>query len=574
MASRFITPTVDVGQGIKPASGAKLNFFETGTSTPKDTFTDSGAGTPNANPVIADSNGVFPDIFISGTYKVILTDKNDIQVGFGEKDQVNEVATAAASVASTDAHIDRLNPSTLAIWQNDTSALAGDVVTTKDRTLGSGGGAVGDVITGIGSADGTNVVAHGTLSLSFDLRISNERPDVAEFGGIGDATTENSAVFTKIESLSFSDVYVPDGTYKVTGVTLAKRYRGPGLIIADGKEHANDTDFIYSAPQGPRNSINFETGDSVTVKGKSFPMGGFRMHGQYFKDVAPVFKAPSFLNSVDIPSSLPFGIAAEPGWYAIFANANDGDSSPSFVAMPFLRVGSVLGSVITLNSTQENVTTVVAQDYTWTVNALANVEALIINETISGRINSFSGRETTVTANTAGAITLDTIGSVDFGDWILLAPNDKDHYRYCGSFLYENSGGSTEEVRNIADTGSEVKAKMVNNLSAPVGSQVSSVRIPFGGMISPLASAAIAKETSSFSTATVGAYASRYDTDSSAHTIATTFETKEAAATMTVVADGIVLPFSFSQDTFYLNFGNLAALRSGGTLEVQGWIET
>lgn len=88
MASRFISPTLDVGPGAKPASGAKLNFFETGTSTPKDTFTTAAADIPNANPVISDSNGVFPDIFISGTYKVILTTKDDVQTGFGEKDPV------------------------------------------------------------------------------------------------------------------------------------------------------------------------------------------------------------------------------------------------------------------------------------------------------------------------------------------------------------------------------------------------------------------------------------------------------------------------------------------------------
>ena len=88
MASRLVIPTVDVGPGIKPASGAKMFFFETGTSTDRDTFSDAGATIKNSNPVIADSNGVFPDIFIDGIYKVRLTDKNGVQTGFGEKDPV------------------------------------------------------------------------------------------------------------------------------------------------------------------------------------------------------------------------------------------------------------------------------------------------------------------------------------------------------------------------------------------------------------------------------------------------------------------------------------------------------
>lgn len=133
MASRFISPTVDVGPGVKPASGAKLSFFATGTSTPKDTFTDSGAGTPNANPVIADSNGVFPDIFISGTYKVILKDKNDVQTGFGEKDPVKETVDSG--------FIDRLNPATLAVMIADNSIQLDDVLNVKSRKTGTGGAA-------------------------------------------------------------------------------------------------------------------------------------------------------------------------------------------------------------------------------------------------------------------------------------------------------------------------------------------------------------------------------------------------------------------------------------------------
>ena len=48
--------------------------------------------------------------------------------------------------------------------------LAGDVVTTKERSTGKVGGATGDVIVGTGTANGLNIVAHNTLSLSFELR--------------------------------------------------------------------------------------------------------------------------------------------------------------------------------------------------------------------------------------------------------------------------------------------------------------------------------------------------------------------------------------------------------------------
>lgn len=55
--------------------GAKLYFYITGTTTPKDTYADSGLVTPNANPVVADGNGLFGPIYLAaGDYKVILQD--------------------------------------------------------------------------------------------------------------------------------------------------------------------------------------------------------------------------------------------------------------------------------------------------------------------------------------------------------------------------------------------------------------------------------------------------------------------------------------------------------------------
>ncbi len=63
------------------ASGWKLEFFDTGTSTNKDTFSDSALTSANANPVVADSAGRFGDIFLeSGTYKVVLSDSDDVQI--------------------------------------------------------------------------------------------------------------------------------------------------------------------------------------------------------------------------------------------------------------------------------------------------------------------------------------------------------------------------------------------------------------------------------------------------------------------------------------------------------------
>ena len=59
-------------------AGAKLYFYQTGTTTPQNTYSDSALTTPNANPVVADSNGLFGPIYLLATpdYKAILKDSS------------------------------------------------------------------------------------------------------------------------------------------------------------------------------------------------------------------------------------------------------------------------------------------------------------------------------------------------------------------------------------------------------------------------------------------------------------------------------------------------------------------
>lgn len=63
-----------------PLSGGKLSFFDTGTDTPKTTYSDEDLTTPNTNPVVLDAYGVPGDIFFTGTAKIVLTDADDVQL--------------------------------------------------------------------------------------------------------------------------------------------------------------------------------------------------------------------------------------------------------------------------------------------------------------------------------------------------------------------------------------------------------------------------------------------------------------------------------------------------------------
>ena len=207
MANRFIAPFFDAGSGITPEDGAKLFFFDTGTSNPRNTFTDKASSTPNANPVIANSNGVFPDIFTDGDYKVRLTDKNDVQIW--EADPVNAVATDNEVVK---------NFPTLALAISNINLVDGDVLNIAERTAGNGGGAFWDVVLSSTVTENTfNIVqATGVATLSLVLRVSEGVAYLDQFGAdLTGATTVSAIAQAANDALPNTGgiIYAPSGSY-------------------------------------------------------------------------------------------------------------------------------------------------------------------------------------------------------------------------------------------------------------------------------------------------------------------------------------------------------------------------
>ncbi len=88
------------GQNVKPFDGAELYFFEAGTTTPKASFSDVAETVAQTHPVLADANGRFPAIFISGLYKVVLKDKNQVQIW--EEDSVQATGSGVNAKGNFD----------------------------------------------------------------------------------------------------------------------------------------------------------------------------------------------------------------------------------------------------------------------------------------------------------------------------------------------------------------------------------------------------------------------------------------------------------------------------------------
>lgn len=115
-----------------PLAGGKLYFYETATSTPLDTYSESTLVTPNANPVVADSAGVWGDIFLSGAaYKVVLKDADDTTIWTADPVQTALISTFAATL---------LDDTTAAAMRATLDAQE-DVITTQgDIIVGNASG--------------------------------------------------------------------------------------------------------------------------------------------------------------------------------------------------------------------------------------------------------------------------------------------------------------------------------------------------------------------------------------------------------------------------------------------------
>ncbi len=186
-ANRFILPFAQSFVATTGAVGVdwKLNFYlASAPSTREDTFSDTLLTVTNSNPLIADSNGRFSDIFLSPVaYNVVLTDEND-------------VVQATATPFEVSPH------------------LAGDVTYT---------------------AAGVGTIAR-TLSAKLDDAIS-----VKDFGMVGDGVTDDTAAFA-LAMASVRNLYVPNGTYLIT--SQVTRTIGNLTLIGESKIGAR---FVYTA---------------------------------------------------------------------------------------------------------------------------------------------------------------------------------------------------------------------------------------------------------------------------------------------------------------------------------------
>lgn len=100
MASNFQEPRAQVSDtNGKPMAGAKLYFYDTGTTTPRAVYSDDALTIAISQPVVADSAGRFAQIYVqTGTYRVKLFTSSDVLV-YDEDDIDPSLSTGAGALA-------------------------------------------------------------------------------------------------------------------------------------------------------------------------------------------------------------------------------------------------------------------------------------------------------------------------------------------------------------------------------------------------------------------------------------------------------------------------------------------
>jgi len=261
MSSRFIMPFANVGSGIKPSSGAKLLFFKTDGVTPKDTFSDQlSTPTPNTNPVISDSNGVFGNIYIDGDYKVTLKDKNDsLKFSLAE---VSEVSTGNFDTnVDADATIIKKFDTVQEFKDYDFEFPNGKTIRLLDR------GADFTKISGQ-SGDDTDIIPSTSVNQSVQLpEVSTV--SIRNLGGIGDdGVTDDTAAVQKafeLMQLVHGEVDLLDRMWRyTTPIVISEPITVKGTV--NGVQNTNDTKGAILLKDGNFTGIEITSASHPTLR--------------------------------------------------------------------------------------------------------------------------------------------------------------------------------------------------------------------------------------------------------------------------------------------------------------------
>jgi hypothetical protein len=250
MTVRHIAPRLQALDLLgEPAPGAKLRFYDAGTTTPRTVYSDSGASIAISQPVIADSAGFFVQIYLqTGAYKTTLHSSADVlletadNLDPGLSTGAGALAVASGGTGATTAAGARSNLGAF-------SQVAGDALDTRVADLES-------------ITDNPILAASvtQTYAASFTpVHTSAETRDVTLTGNITiNAPTVTAGQFTRL-------ILIQDATGSRTW-SVNSAYKFPGGYVPPLSTTASAVDVLegYARTTGIIEVTSFKRQDPLT----------------------------------------------------------------------------------------------------------------------------------------------------------------------------------------------------------------------------------------------------------------------------------------------------------------------
>jgi hypothetical protein len=261
MAVQFVFPGQQrVDANGNPYAGATLEFFEPGTSDPKDVYSDDTLETAIEQPVEADAGGVWDRMFLSGKYKVILKNSSGSTLNTWD-DYDPGLSTALGTSEALPIEAGGTNATTAASARNNLGAASQSQVSEIQTTVSENDALIATGLHTDGDRFGTAATKDtGTSGANVPLlNGNNTHSGTNTFSDTGGVSTRNTAKAFAMFTQSSTTVSYNASTqgFNIASITRT----GVGTYTVS---------FTNALP-----TANFSVSISGKVKGFSFPIGGY-----------------------------------------------------------------------------------------------------------------------------------------------------------------------------------------------------------------------------------------------------------------------------------------------------------
>lgn len=247
MAGRFVLPVQQVFDvNGHPGAGHTLTFYESGTSTPLDTYTDDDLAIPNTNPVVADSAGRFGNIFLKDQdYKVVWKTKAGVTVSTADPVRAAEpTSTAVINVTTTYVVTSEDNGKLI-----EADATAGAFTITLPPAAEAGDGFTIHVKKTDSSDNAVTVDADGSETIDGDTDVTLPNQNDL-WGGRSNATRW----LTIVQPLTAQSIPLPLGY--INGLTAS----------INGTDAEHDIDLAPGVARGENDEVNIVLASALTKR--------------------------------------------------------------------------------------------------------------------------------------------------------------------------------------------------------------------------------------------------------------------------------------------------------------------